>query len=172
MGIIIIIATLVSLAVAAKAEQNSKAMQVFEGTTPEVRYSILHKILENRGKVIATVCQGDSKCKEALNKLADKLSARLKGTSSTKSFGKKVYQQIANEVLNSQIGIAIDVIQAGLELFGWNITGAVVGATGNIAVGAVAGFTVAGLPGAAVGGAVGFCFWGAHQTEQQHPQLE
>lgn len=59
------------------------------------------------------------------------------------------------------VGIAADVAQAGLEHYGYKKTGKAVGASGNMASGAMAGGAIGGPPGAFIGALVAVLIWGA-----------
>ena len=59
------------------------------------------------------------------------------------------------------VGYVADAAQLGLELVGQKKTGKFVGATGNVASGAMTGMAVGGPVGAAVGAFAGFGLWGA-----------
>uniref|UniRef100_A0A1X7TIZ6 Uncharacterized protein n=1 Tax=Amphimedon queenslandica TaxID=400682 RepID=A0A1X7TIZ6_AMPQE len=61
------------------------------------------------------------------------------------------------------IGIAADVAQAGLEHYGYKKTGKAVGASGNIASGALCGVAF-GPVGAGVGAMVGLGVWGTGEV--------
>ena len=67
---------------------------------------------------------------------------------------KATFKMAANPV-----GIAADFAQAGLELAGKKDAGKAVGATGNIASGAMTGFVLGGPLGAGVGAAAGYGLW-------------
>ena len=58
------------------------------------------------------------------------------------------------------VGLVADLAQAGLEYYGYEKTGKTVGASGNIASGALFGATIGGPPGAAIGALGGFVIWG------------
>lgn len=60
--------------------------------------------------------------------------------------------------MTNPIAFGADVAQAGLEIAGYKEAGKAVGASGNIAAGAILG-SVAGPPGAAVGAAAGLGVW-------------
>uniref|UniRef100_A0A1X7V9P0 Uncharacterized protein n=1 Tax=Amphimedon queenslandica TaxID=400682 RepID=A0A1X7V9P0_AMPQE len=59
------------------------------------------------------------------------------------------------------IGLAADVAQAGLEHYGYKEAEKVVGASGNVASGAIYGAALGGPVGAGVSALVGFGLWGA-----------
>ncbi|XP_019860753.1 PREDICTED: uncharacterized protein LOC109589072 isoform X1 [Amphimedon queenslandica] len=58
------------------------------------------------------------------------------------------------------VGLVADLAQAGLEYYGYEKEGKAVGATGNLASGALFGAAIAGPPGAAIGALGGFMIWG------------
>jgi len=61
--------------------------------------------------------------------------------------------------LATPISIAADLTQMGFEAIGYKKTGKAVGATGNVASGAMAGMLVGGPVGAVIGGAAGYTLW-------------
>ena len=62
------------------------------------------------------------------------------------------------------VGLVADLAQAGLEYYGYEKTGKTVGASGNIASGALFGATIGGPPGAAIGALGGFLVWGTGEV--------
>ncbi|XP_019850736.1 PREDICTED: uncharacterized protein LOC109581234 [Amphimedon queenslandica] len=73
-------------------------------------------------------------------------------------------QGIKSATTATGIGLAADVAQAGLEYHGYEKEGKVVGATGNVASGALLGGVVAGPPGIAIGALGGFLIWGGGEV--------
>ena len=88
-----------------------------------------------------------------INKWGPKILATKLGKS-TKLFFSTVRKSMTNPV-----GIGADLVQLGLELFGYECAGSWVGFVGNIAGGAVFGFFVGGPLGAVTGGTVGYGTW-------------
>lgn len=80
-------------------------------------------------------------------------------------------KQVATQTLKGAIamganpmGIAADLAQAGFEMTGHKEVGKAVGATGNMASGAMAGFLTGGPPGAVLGALAGLTYWGVGEA--------
>lgn len=62
------------------------------------------------------------------------------------------------------VGLVADLAQAGLEYYGYKKEGKAVGATGNMASGALLGAAIGGPPGAVIGAFGGFLIWGTGEV--------
>ncbi len=104
-------------------------------------------------------------------KVAAKHTAKHTAKSASKAGGKHAAKSGAKVIhaaatattvaatLAAPVGILADGAQMGLEYFGHKKAGKAVGATGNVASGALTGLALGGPPGAAIGALAGYGLW-------------
>ena len=130
--------------------------------------------LKHKNFIIPTVCQKFDRtkdCERYLSKMGEKWVIKLSGEI-PKHFSRKMLREIVGRILSSPTAVIVDIMQASLELMGFEVAGKVVGAVGYTSIGIVHGFLVGGSIGAIAGGIAGFTFWGISESPTLMKKLE
>lgn len=125
---------------------------------------------QNASQLLRFIQSAPVSCKESVAKTLSKQAGQKVASEVTKKATTKVVEKIAVETTKravikgvvsaaNPVGLVADVAQMGLELTGNKTAGKVVGATGQMASGAMTGFALGGPIGAGIGAAAGYGLW-------------